>query len=101
VEKELDHDIRKKSLGFMYVLSADIVKDGVAKACFDGFFPKGTTFAEQLVLPEKLPAWLTEKNVEFYVFELTASGFRGGMNYYRNFKALPEILGPHQGRKIN
>jgi pimeloyl-ACP methyl ester carboxylesterase len=35
--------------------------------------------------PEKLPAWLTEADLDFYAAEFTRAGFRGGINWYRNF----------------
>ncbi|MGD2130241.1 MAG: alpha/beta hydrolase [Lysobacterales bacterium] len=35
--------------------------------------------------PLELPAWLTEEDFAFYVGEFRHSGFRGGLNYYRNF----------------
>jgi pimeloyl-ACP methyl ester carboxylesterase len=31
-----------------------------------------------------LPRWLTEKDLEVYVDAFTRTGFRGGLNYYRN-----------------
>jgi hypothetical protein len=31
-----------------------------------------------------LPAWLTEADVDVYTSEFTRTGFRGGLNWYRN-----------------
>ena len=31
-----------------------------------------------------LPRWLTEPDVDFYTAEFTRTGFRGGLNWYRN-----------------
>jgi pimeloyl-ACP methyl ester carboxylesterase len=31
-----------------------------------------------------LPAWLSETDLDFYAAEFKRSGFRGGLNYYRN-----------------
>ncbi len=36
-------------------------------------------------LPKQRPDWLTEADLDYYVNEFTRSGFRGGVNYYRNF----------------
>jgi pimeloyl-ACP methyl ester carboxylesterase len=33
-----------------------------------------------------LPPWLTQADLDYYVAEFTAAGFRGGINYYRNFQ---------------
>jgi pimeloyl-ACP methyl ester carboxylesterase len=35
-------------------------------------------------LPETLPAWLTEQDIDFFAGEFARSGFRGGLNWYRN-----------------
>jgi pimeloyl-ACP methyl ester carboxylesterase len=99
-EADLEADVRRSALGFLYLISGDIVADGVAEACSDGHFPAGQTLSEQFVLPDRLPPWLTEADVAFYTAELTASGFRGGLNWYRNIDALPGILAPFQGRTI-
>jgi len=49
--------------------------------------------------PEKLPPWLTQNELDFYVQEFSRSGFRGPLNYYRNHDltweltaASPEII---------
>jgi hypothetical protein len=34
--------------------------------------------------PPPLPAWLSEADVDFYTNEFTRTGFRGGLNWYRN-----------------
>jgi pimeloyl-ACP methyl ester carboxylesterase len=99
-EADLEADIRKTVLGFLYTVSGDIVKDGVHASCFDGHFPKGQSQAGQLVVPARLPPWLTASDVDFYVKELGASGFRGGLNWYRNIDAIPGILAPFAGATI-
>lgn len=35
--------------------------------------------------PRHLPAWLTEADLDYYVAEFERAGFRGGLNWYRNF----------------
>lgn len=46
-------------------------------------------------VPEILPAWLTEDDLAHHARELEASGFRGGLNRYRNmdrdWEELPEL----------
>ncbi len=39
----------------------------------------------RLGAPKGLPNWLTQADLDYYVKEFTAAGFRGGINYYRNF----------------
>ncbi len=99
-EAELDADVRRSMYGFLYSISGNIVKDGVHSAGWDGYFPKGETLVEQLVIPQEMPSWLTGEDLQFYVDELTASGFRGGINWYRNIRAIPGILAPFVGAQI-
>jgi pimeloyl-ACP methyl ester carboxylesterase len=35
--------------------------------------------------PQHLPAWLSEDDLEYVAEQFKVSGFRGGVNYYRNF----------------
>src|SRR5262245_60334487 len=35
--------------------------------------------------PKGLPGWITQAELDYYVNEFTESGFRGGINFYRNF----------------
>jgi pimeloyl-ACP methyl ester carboxylesterase len=51
----------------------------------------------RLGAPKGLPAWLTQADLDYYVSEFTAAGFRGGINYYRNFQrnweTTPQLSG--------
>jgi pimeloyl-ACP methyl ester carboxylesterase len=38
-----------------------------------------------------LPSWLTQDELDYFVAQFEASGFRGGINYYRNFHRNWEI----------
>jgi pimeloyl-ACP methyl ester carboxylesterase len=50
--------------------------------------------------PPPLPAWLTEADVDFYTCEFTRTGFRGGLNWYRNIDRNWELLAPFDGLKV-
>ena len=41
--------------------------------------------------PLDLPGWLSEEDLTFYVNEFKRSGFRGGLNWYRNFERNWEL----------
>jgi len=47
--------------------------------------------------PTDFPSWITSQELDYYVAEFTRSGFRGGINYYRNFhrnwEMTPELRG--------
>jgi pimeloyl-ACP methyl ester carboxylesterase len=100
-EADLEADADRFLRGFLYTISGDIVTDGVHAGGWDGYFPKGQGFVENLVRPEVLPSWLTEDDLAFYVSEFSRTGFRGGLNWYRNIKALPTVLGPFVGAAIH
>lgn len=46
---------------------------------------------------KQLPAWLPQKDLDYYVSEFKESGFRGGINYYRNtnrnWEITPQLTG--------
>ena len=50
--------------------------------------------------PTNLPSWLTEADVDFYAGEFKRSGFRGGLNWYRNIDRNWELLAPWSGAKV-
>lgn len=99
-EADFERDVRKSMLGVLYVFSGDIVRDQIHEIGWDGHFPIDETMTEQFVIPEKLPEWLTEADLDFYVKEHTAAGFSGGFNWYRNIKRLPAHLAPFVGKSL-
>jgi len=42
-------------------------------------------FIGRLGTPKEIPSWITQQELDYYISEFTRSGFRGGVNYYRNF----------------
>jgi pimeloyl-ACP methyl ester carboxylesterase len=50
--------------------------------------------------PLTLPGWLTEADLDTYTAAFTASGFAGGLNYYRNLDRNRELLAPFQGLPV-
>ena len=50
--------------------------------------------------PRALPSWLGEKDLDYFVGEFTHAGFRGGVNYYRNFNRNWEITPELTGARI-
>lgn len=47
-----------------------------------------------------LPDWLTQKDLDYFVAQFEAAGFRGGVNYYRNFHRNWEITPQLAGQKV-
>jgi pimeloyl-ACP methyl ester carboxylesterase len=99
-EADLEADIYTTMRGFLYAISGDALRNGDISEPFDGHFPAGQAMTDQLVSPDELPSWLTEEDLHFYVDEITRTGFRGGLNWYRNINRLPAITAPFLGATI-
>lgn len=93
-EAELERDVRKTLRMLLYTASGDGPDVGFADA------PKSARFLDQMVEPETLPAWLSEADLDFFTAEFERSGFRGPLNWYRNFDRTWELAAPFQGKQI-
>jgi pimeloyl-ACP methyl ester carboxylesterase len=47
-------------------------------------YKKGETLTQNFSFPDALPGWLTKEDVDYFGREFARSGFRGGLNWYRN-----------------
>jgi pimeloyl-ACP methyl ester carboxylesterase len=81
-EAEAEPDVRGWLLGFYIGASGNATRppDGGTMATV----PRGGRLRDRFVVPEQLPAWLTEADVDFYTAEFEGKGFRGALNRYRN-----------------
>jgi pimeloyl-ACP methyl ester carboxylesterase len=57
-------------------------------------------WTRRLAKPKQLPAWLTQKDLDYYVTEFREAGFRGAINLYRNWHRNWEITPELTDRKI-
>ncbi len=78
-EGEFEGNVRDSLLGFLWAISGDAPREERFKP-----IAKGNRFLDSLTVPAALPAWLTEQDLQTYVRAFEASGFRGGLNWYRN-----------------
>ncbi|MFC0866216.1 alpha/beta fold hydrolase [Sphaerimonospora cavernae] len=63
--------------------------------------PPGATYIDAMEEPPPLPwPWLTETELEFYVENYSASGFTGGLNWYRVGDLRWEQRKAFEGQKI-
>ena len=101
-EAEFEHDVRRFIRGVLYSNSGDmpvqVPKDQVGMVPRTGGF--AARMATQPANPATLPPWLTEADIDFYAAEFARSGFRGGLNYYRNIDRNWELLAPFAGAKV-
>ncbi|TKC87301.1 alpha/beta hydrolase [Trinickia terrae] len=82
VERELEEDIRRSLLGILYTASGDAILNGRPGNFVT--FDKTTRLVDNLALPDELPSWLTETDLQYLVGQFERSGFSGPVNWYRN-----------------
>lgn len=93
-EHELQKDIRRSLRMLLYSASGD----GAGSAFRQ--LPKTAGFLDQMTDPAELPAWLTEEDLDYFTDEFSRTGFRGGLNWYRNIDRTWELSAAFRGRKI-
>jgi pimeloyl-ACP methyl ester carboxylesterase len=62
--------------------------------------PRRGGWVAQKPNPPSLPPWLTEADVDFYAAEYARTGFRGGLNWYRNIDRNWELMAPFAGARV-
>jgi pimeloyl-ACP methyl ester carboxylesterase len=65
-----------------------------------GMVPRGGGFLGDRPAPA-LPSWLTEAGLDFYTGAFTRTGFRGGLNWYRNIDRNWELTAPFAGKTVD
>jgi len=101
-EAELERDVRLSIRSLLYSASgrAPQQEDRAKTGGEVGMVPRRGGFLSRLMNPASLPHWLTEADVDFYVSEFTRTGFRGGLNWYRNIDRNWELLAPMAGARV-
>jgi pimeloyl-ACP methyl ester carboxylesterase len=101
-EAEFERDVRLSIRSILYSASGDARRPegGAGTSGGVGMVPRGGGFLSRLTNPASLPHWLTETDVDFYVSEFTRTGFRGGLNWYRNIDRNWELLAPLSGLRV-
>ncbi len=94
-EHELETDVRSTLRRFLYTASGNVTEP------LD-FWQKPATarFLDGLPDPKTLPSWLTEEDLDYYTGEFRRTGFRGGLNWYRNLDRNWELTAELAGRRI-
>jgi pimeloyl-ACP methyl ester carboxylesterase len=94
-EHEFERDVRKTMRTVLFSASGDVTGERLVAPR-----PMTAGFLDGMTDPEQLPDWLTEADIDFYAGEFTRTGFRGGINWYRNFDRNWELLAPWAGAKV-
>jgi epoxide hydrolase A/B len=102
-EAEFERDARLTIRTMLYSISGDAPR--LAHSIVDrdapGMVHRAGGFLASMLNPQSLPAWLSEADVDFYGAEFTRTGFRGGLNWYRNIDRNWELLAAFSGAKVS
>ncbi len=100
-EADLERDPRATLRNMLYGVSGDAPRGGSASAGASvAMVPRHGGFMRGTPVPATLPEWLDERDVDFYAAEFRRTGFRGGLNWYRNIDRNWELLAPFAGAKV-
>jgi pimeloyl-ACP methyl ester carboxylesterase len=100
-EAEFEQDPRATVRSMLYGGSGDAPRGGGGDAGTNAFMvPRGGGFLRGLAAPITLPAWLSERDVDFYAGEFQRTGFRGALNWYRNIDRNWEFMAPFAGARV-
>ena len=94
-EAELGHDVAHT---LRAILTGGF--SGADPAAPPGMVPAGAGFLSGLKLPDALPAWLSQAELDVFVRGFEESGFAGGLNWYRNIDRNWELLAPFAGAPV-
>ena len=94
-EAELEADPKRSMRLVLFAASGD----GTMAPGFAGK-PKGLGLLDGMIDPPTLPQWLTEADLDYFAGEFARTGFRGGINRYRNMDRDWEDLPQLEGARI-
>ena len=99
-EAELERDARVSLRKILFAASGDAPRHGGGTPAGIAMVPKDGGFLSTMSDPETLPAWLTEEDLDVYARQFARSGFRGGLNWYRNIDRNWALLAPYAGAPV-
>ena len=96
-EAELERDARATIRRLLYTGSGDAPRREGAGI---GMVPRGGGFLQHAVTPDTLPGWITEADIDVFAGAFAKTGFRGGLNWYRNIDRNWNLLAPFSGARV-
>jgi pimeloyl-ACP methyl ester carboxylesterase len=106
-EAELERDVRLTLRRLLHAASGEAAlarphAGGAAAAAAGavGMVPRHGGLLTRMADPDSLPAWLSEADLRVYAEEFARTGFRGGLNWYRNVDRNWELLAPFAGLRV-
>ena len=95
-EAELEQDVRTSLRKLYYTAGGDMREKGKGFA----LLPPGGGVLDNCVDPAQLPGWLSEADLDWFTGEFKRTGFRGGLNWYRNLTRNWRLMAPWHGQPI-
>lgn len=95
-EAELERDVPATMRKLLYGISGDVPIDRDNPL----LMAEGSGFLDRMMVPPSLPAWLLEEDIHKMAEEYRRTGFRGGLNLYRNIDRNWELTAAWQGARI-
>ncbi|QYJ05027.1 alpha/beta hydrolase [Nocardioides panacisoli] len=84
-EAEISDDVRRWLRGIYWSISGEGMAEQLAAGGpVVGTIAPGGRMDDRFTHPERMPDWLTEEDLDFYVAEFSRSGFTGALHRYRN-----------------
>jgi pimeloyl-ACP methyl ester carboxylesterase len=99
-EAEFERDVRTTLAKILYGASGDAPRPPGAGGGEVAMVVRDSGFLTRMPVPDIRPTWLSEADLDFYVGEFTRTGFRGGLNWYRNIDRSWELLAPFANAKV-
>lgn len=95
-EAEFEQDVRTALRRIYYTAGGEMNQKGKGFA----MLPETGGFFANTVDPETLPGWLSEADLDWFAGEFGRTGFRGGLNWYRNLARNWRLTAPWHGCPI-
>jgi pimeloyl-ACP methyl ester carboxylesterase len=95
-EAELERDVRASLRRIYYTSSGEVDRGAKGFAVL----PENGGLLDNTIDPATLPAWLSERDLDWFAGEFARTGFRGGLNWYRNLTRNWRLTAPWHGQPI-
>jgi pimeloyl-ACP methyl ester carboxylesterase len=100
-EADLERNVRTSVRASLFTMSGDVpLPETLPDDFVPGMVSRRDGFVANMINPPILPAWISETEAEVYVEQFLRTGYRGGLNWYRNISRNRELLGAFDGLKV-
>ncbi len=96
-EKDMEADVRKTMERTLYSLSGEAAPEKRWRF----MLKKSETVLHAPSKSDTLPSWLAKEDIDFFESEFKRTGFRGGLNWYRNIDRNWESTSFLEGAKVH